>query len=308
MADILTPRIEELWIENELSVKLNDFSNNDSKSTKHYVVYDVETELEAVTFAWESAPAIIEDGRGGYIPKKTVSIAERCNETTWKVEVEYEHGTSSDFTSDGDDEYSSSGSGGGSSSLERDVCFQCNAENRHIVVPIAQRCVYNRPGLSALTDAQSNLIPIGWNGKQGDKREVAGVDFSDSGIHEMYDVVISYDKARSSAWRSRICDCVGKVNSTMFHGWNPGEVYFAGASYSTPRKGVKNVKVTFDFCIRKNEPNAMVHGFNIGSVYGWNYIWATYGDVVNGVYVNSVIDYIFVAQVYPLINFDVLGV
>ena len=136
---------------------------------------------------------------------------------------------------------------------------------------------------------------------------VQTVDFADSGIHEQYDVVVSYDKARSSAWRRRVIQCCGKVNAGTFHGWNAGEVFFCGASYSTPRKGVEKVKVTFDFCIRPNEPACKVAGVSIGNVLGWEYPWVLYSPA-SASSAFPVIDYVFVAQVFEYVDFDVLGV
>ena len=301
-----SPSITQLWDNDELSVQNGGFSASGSRSARIYVVSNVANECDAVAFAWQQSPEILEDGQGGVIPRHTVSVEERLNQTSWKVRVEYEHSSSGGLTSDELDEYSAS-SGGPSGVSQRDVCFQCNAGSRHIVVPIWQSCVYAEQGF-AMTDAQALLVPIGDNGKVGEDREIAGCDFNDSGIHEMYDVVIPYDTARSSAWRRKVIRLCGSVNSRSFHGWEPGEVFFNGASYATPRSGARNVKVTFDFCIRPNEPAAAVHGISIGPIYGWNYVWVQYGEVISGASRGDIIKRIFHAKVFPYNDLGVLGV
>lgn len=161
-----------------------------------------------------------------------------------------------------------SGSGGdGDESEEATESFDCGGGTKHMTHAISQSKVYG--GTS--DDAGGG---IGWNGKSGSEAEFSGVDVPCADMRESYTKTISRSKATSTAYKKRVAELVGKVNSTSFKGWDAGEVMFLGCSYSTPSRGAKKVTVTYNFRIIPNESNAVVAGKNCGSKKGFEYLWA----------------------------------
>ena len=108
----------------------------------------------------------------------------------------------------------------------------------------------------------------------------AGVDVSIGELRETYTKTMSKSKVTGTSWKRKVAELVGKVNSGSFKGWNAGEVMFLGCSYSAPSKGSKKVSVSFHFAIRLNESKATVAGQNVGSVKGFEYLWALTDDEV----------------------------
>ena len=184
------------------------------------------------------------------------------------------------------------------------MCFQCTSGTLHVTNAISQSCVYTNP--SALPLSNASAVPIGWNGQFSTAMDATGVDTAIAETREQYTRILSYDKVRSSSYRRKIASCVGKVNSSDFKGWKSGEVMFMGMSYTTPQKGVKKVKVVFDFAIRPNESNVSVGGINIGDVKGFEYVWCVTGQAYNG-YINPTIKYIFKSRVSYYTDFSKLG-
>lgn len=79
---------------------------------------------------------------------------------------------------------------------------------------------------------------------------------------------------------------------------------FMGLSYTTPQRGVKTVKVTFDFSIRLNEDKATVAGIKVGDVKGHEYVWAVTSGAYSDNNVSPVVQYIFKSQVVEFADFS----
>ena len=288
--------IEELFDSGSLTLRSGNLGNASSKAAKQYMVYGAADEVEACTAAYKAAPYKIPDADGKLkIPRLQAQMVERCNETTWKVRVEYGYATGSSNSIDEEDRDDPD---------VPEVCFQCATSMERIVKPLSQACVYARSGFSAPNPAE---IPIGWNGKFKGESQAEGVSVPVPEVQEQYVRILKYSTVRSSKWRRRIAKCVGRVNKGKFKGWNAGEAMFMGASYNTPQRGVEKVKVTFHFAIRINESSVSVAGHNIGDVKGFEYVWAVMDDSVSSGALTKNVRFIFRAQLFKSADFGELG-
>ena len=199
-----------------------------------------------------------------------------------------------------------SGDGGYDETDEPTVNFDCSTGTLHVTEPISQVCVYSADG-PAESAAEAAAIPIGWNGKFGSESEAAGVDISTGELKETYTKVLSRSTVTGDAWKRKIADLVGKVNSSSFKGWQPGEVMFLGASYSAPLKGVTKVQVSFHFAIHLNESNVKVSGQTISSCDGYEYLWAISSDKAESGKLTKKVKKIYKAVVCQSASFSTLG-
>ena len=255
--------VKQAWTGVDLSLEQGSGSNSNSTATVTYIVEGTEDDITACTSAYEFAPDEFSE-----IPKKSASVAERLTENAWKIEVNY-----------GSESKSSSGDSG-SEDDEATMNFDCSAGTKHMTQAIEQTCVYAGSGESKDSSDEASAVPIGWNGKDGSESEAAGVDVSIGELRETYTKTMSKSKVTGTSWKRKVAELVGKVNSGSFKGWNAGEVMFLGCSYSAPSKGSKKVSVSFHFAIRLNESKATVAGQNVGSVKGFEYLWALTDDEV----------------------------
>ena len=255
--------VKQAWTGVDLSLEQGSGSNSNSTATVTYIVEGTEDDITACTSAYEFAPDEFSE-----IPKKSASVAERLTESAWKIEVNY-----------GSESKSSSGDSG-SEDDEATMNFDCSAGTKHMTQAIEQTCVYAGSGESKDSSDEASAVPIGWNGKDGSESEAAGVDVSIGELRETYTKTMSKSKVTGTSWKRKVAELVGKVNSGSFKGWSAGEVMFLGCSYSAPSKGSKKVAVSFHFAIRLNESKATVAGQNVGSVKGFEYLWALTDDEV----------------------------
>lgn len=255
--------VKQAWAGVDLSLEQGSGSNSNSTATVTYIVEGTDSDLTACTRAYEFAPDEFSE-----IPKKSASVAERLTDTAWKIEVNY-----------GSESKSSSGDSGDESD-EATMNFDCSAGTKHMTQAIEQTCVYAGSGESKDSTDEASAVPIGWNGKDGSESEAAGVDVSIGELRETYTKTMSKSKVTGTSWKRKVAELVGKVNSGSFKGWSAGEVMFLGCSYSAPSKGSKKVAVSFHFAIRLNESKATVAGQNVGSVKGFEYLWALTDDEV----------------------------
>ncbi len=255
--------VKQAWAGVDLSLEQGSGSNSNSTATVTYIVEGTDSDLTACTSAYEFAPDEFSE-----IPKKSASVAERLTDTAWKIEVNY-----------GSESKSSSGDSGDESD-EATMNFDCSAGTKHMTQAIEQTCVYAGSGESKDSTDEASAVPIGWNGKDGSESEAAGVDVSIGELRETYTKTMSKSKVTGTSWKRKVAELVGKVNSGSFKGWSAGEVMFLGCSYSAPSKGSKKVAVSFHFAIRLNESKATVAGQNVGSVKGFEYLWALTDDEV----------------------------
>ena len=255
--------VKQAWAGVDLSLEQGSGSNSNSTATVTYIVEGTDSDLTACTSAYEFAPDEFSE-----IPKKSASVAERLTDTAWKIEVNY-----------GSESKSSSGDSGDESD-EATMNFDCSAGTKHMTQAREQTCVYAGSGESKDSTDEASAVPIGWNGKDGSESEAAGVDVSIGELRETYTKTMSKSKVTGTSWKRKVAELVGKVNSGSFKGWSAGEVMFLGCSYSAPSKGSKKVAVSFHFAIRLNESKATVAGQNVGSVKGFEYLWALTDDEV----------------------------
>ncbi len=195
-------------------------------------------------------------------------------------------------------------SGGDSSDDENSdptVSFDCSGGTKHITHAISQRKAYP-------SGADDTGGAIGWNGKPGPEMEITGVDVPTGQLRESYTKIFRMSEittAKKRAWNS----LVGKVNSSSFKGWSPGEVMFLGCSFSGTNKGSSKVSVQFNFSIQENESSAKINGVSCGSKQGFQCIWAM-SDTAKGNDDTPVanIKGVYVATVCESGNFGTLGI
>ncbi len=164
--------------------------------------------------------------------------------------------------------YKESSDGGSTDdeNAEPTLSFDCSGGAKRVQYAISQRRVY------AAENAKDAGNAIGWNGKTGSELEIAGVDIPTGQMRETYTKTMRMS-ALTTSFRRRINACVGKVNSSMFKGWDPGEVMFLGMGFSGNLKGAEKIQVSFNFQIQPNEEKAEINGIDCGKVLGFEYIW-----------------------------------
>ena len=283
--------VKQAWTGVDLSLEQGSGSNSNSTATVTYIVEGTEDDITACTSAYEFAPDEFSE-----IPKKSASVAERLTENAWKIEVNY-----------GSESKSSSGDSG-SEDDEATMNFDCSAGTKHMTQAIEQTCVYAGSGESKDSSDEASAVPIGWNGKDGSESEAAGVDVSNGELRETYTKIMSKSKVTGTSWKRKVAELVGKVNSGSFKGWSAGEVMFLGCSYTAPTKGSKKVAVSFHFAIRLNENRATIAGQSVGSVKGFEYLWALTDDEVKDGERKRKIRKIYKAVVCETDGFGSLGV
>lgn len=283
--------VKQAWTGVDLSLEQGSGSNSNSTATVTYIVEGTEDDITACTSAYEFAPDEFSE-----IPKKSASVAERLTENAWKIEVNY-----------GSESKSSSGDSG-SEDDEATMNFDCSAGTKHMTQAIEQTCVYAGSGESKDSSDEASAVPIGWNGKDGSESEAAGVDVSNGELRETYTKIMSKSKVTGTSWKRKVAELVGKVNSGSFKGWSAGEVMFLGCSYTAPTKSSKKVAVSFHFAIRLNENRATIAGQSVGSVKGFEYLWALTDDEVKDGERKRKIRKIYKAVVCETDGFGSLGV
>lgn len=271
-------KITKAWDSFELN--LNDCKGDDSESSAAlaYIIEGAADEVDACEKVWDEAPEEYND-----ILKRSVSVSERLGEQTWRVEVQY-----------GEDKST------GSSMRYKDeddptVSFDCGGGTKHLLYSLDQRRAFGDKDAGGA---------IGWNGKSGDDCEIAGVDVPTAQLRETYTRQMRVSRL-TTAFKRKVASLVGKVNSSYFKGWNPGEVMFLGMSYSTPPKKARKVTVTFNFAIQPNE-TVRICGRNI-SKKGFEYVWALSKTQASGGVPQVKVDAIYVDQVCESASFSPLG-
>ena len=147
---------------------------------------------------------------------------------------------------------------------------------------------------------------IGWDGRIDGESDVSGAEIL---IPEMYEYCTATYRASkiNCAFRRKLFDLAGKVNTSTFRGWAPGEVLLTRAEQGEPYKnlrGTELVDVTYTFAIR---PSAEVNcaGTLITPVSPWNIVWSiSRRNAVN----NSLeVSGIYESRVYDAGNFSALN-
>lgn len=220
---------------------------NASSASVPFIVFDAASESEAVSAVEDTAPP---DFNG--IPLKSVSIAERLSDTSWRVEARYS--------------YPSGGSGGGSAVAEREPAFSfdvSHGEQRTLMFPIAHK--------SKLPADVPDSVTI--NDGDGVKLDSSVCTFSETHW---------FPPARiTAAWKIRVASMYKKINSKPFRGFDPGDVRFEGCSASRAGNDPADYwQVTFKFAVQLNNRQLPQQIGDLGSIVkrGWDYLWVRYQE------------------------------
>ena len=125
---------------------------------------------------------------------------------------------------------------------------------------------------------------INWNGKHGDRFQVSGTPKIIPSMRESC-VAVFKNSDMTTSFRRQIMELTGCVNGAAFHGWDPGEMLFLGASSASPfrnNQGVMLVEVTFRFAIRPNQNSLEYAGVNLGKAGGWEGPWCITDPSISG--------------------------
>lgn len=183
------------------------------------------------------------------------------------------------------------------------MSFSCGGGTKHVTTAIYQTHYGTH-------SAYNSIKLIGWNGKTGADMQVAGVDVPTAQMREDYVRIMKYREVIDTKFRRKVGSLSGFVNKDTFHGWNPGEVMFLDASFTTPLDPEAKVPVTFHFAIQTNERKTVEIGGTATTITkkGFEYVWILpKTSVKNGVPVLEIDDF-FVAGVIEARDFSVLGV
>lgn len=249
-----------------------------------YLVIGVEDEFAARDLVLATSPGVYEE-----CTRKSVELEKR-EETALYFRVSYTHtGTEKN------------------EKPEPEVSFDLSQSN------VTLKRAYSQKSYGS--EAPDAGLAIGWNGKSGDQCEIAGVEISTSVIRKSYTVPMKY-KELTVSWEKKIARLFGKVNSSSWKGYEPGEVLFLGCTFSgvDSRKTIFNV--TFNFGISFNERNVEIGTDSKGKQiridkYGWQYVW----DIVKSQYAESQnippaikIMGVYVSSVYKAADLNALGI
>lgn len=247
------PKIEQSF---EMHTKSIDRFGKLLSATVPYVVFEAENEDDALQAVLHEIPETLSIG-SGYVRLNSISIEERCNANTYKVNASYEK-TNSDVADDTEDGVT-------------EISFSTGGGTKHIVRSIS----HHEEGIPQYTNVCKNRI--GWNGKTGKDASYAGVDVPAANT-QMSLTVVRKMSALNNKWQRNIAELTGKVNKSKFRGYERGEVLFNGVSFSGA-ENAEDVKVTYSFSIQLNEKNVLLgqlaDGDNVrADKLGWQYAWA----------------------------------
>ena len=194
---------------------------------------------------------------------------------------------------------------GGFSSKEATVSFDMSASSAVIKRAYAQ-AKYG-------TDAPDPGLAIGWNGKNGDQLEIAGVSVPVCTIRKKYALMV--DKSDLTVdWERLHAGAFGRVNAAAFGDYKPGEVLFLGCSYGGLNSRSGKVIVEYNMAIAFNEYNREMGRDKAGKMIkidktGWAYIWEIVKSDAEqkGKTPKLYIDGLYIANVYKTCNFKIFG-
>ncbi len=113
----------------------------------------------------------------------------------------------------------------------------------------------------------------------------------------------------TAAYKRKVAELTGTVNSASFKGFEPGEVLFLGASGSKKGKKRKHPwEITFKFAVSPNKTDLHVGDLVVGQKDGWDYLWVKYEDEVSESGANLVKKPVaaYVEKVYERKDFSLL--
>ena len=174
--------------------------------------------------------------------------------------------------------------------------FSFSLTSEKVFVPAKAQTVYQRTGASGTAPT------IALIGDQGDGKPPAGVDLL---VPE-----ISFGEKRylrQSYWtestRNYFLRLIGKVNTTPFRSFDPGEVLLAGISGAA--RGRDDIELQFAYRVRENI-TVTQYGFPSFDKLGWQYLWPRHYLKPQGtdLIVTQEIRYLVLADVYQEADFS----
>ncbi len=163
------------------------------------------------------------------------------------------------------------------------------------------------------TNAPDPGLAIGWNGKNGDQLEIAGVSVPVCTIRKKYSRKMYADELTVD-WERLHAGAFGRVNAAAWGSYKAGEVMFLGCSYSGVNSRTNSVIVDYNMAIAFNEYDREMGTDSAGKTIkitktGWAYVW----DIVKakaeekGKPPQLYIDGLYVANVFKTFNFKAFG-
>lgn len=235
-----------------------------------FVVKDAADESAVKSAALAATPASYAG-----LPRKSIEIAERINETTWKVTVRYENESS-----------------GSPDNPEPVTSFDIGAGSQHITQSLQTVQKKDLNGVAADLGGA-----IGFDGENVNGVDITVPVWTWQETHYL-------DTVLTSAYYA----CTGKVNTDVFQSFQPGEVIFLGASGT--KRGDGKWEVTFKFAASPNKTGIVIGGIAGIDKKGWEYLWVQYAaDVDNAKKVLIKKPFaVYVEKVYEEASFASLGI
>lgn len=115
---------------------------------------------------------------------------------------------------------------------------------------------------------------INWNGKTGLSSVSGSCRILEARFTEICRATFRASRINTS-YKRRAANLVGKVNSTVFNRWNPGEVLLESITQGEIYTNSRNIELcdlVFTFAIRPNGDRECA-GHTIPAVDGWDYLW-----------------------------------
>jgi hypothetical protein len=247
------------------------------KAELAYVVLGAADEDEVRALAISQIPA---DYQGLY--RKTVTLDERLNASTWKVVAVFEAPEPPQ-----------------QDNPESTFAFDTGGGTQHITQSLQTIGRYGPSASAELGGA------IGYDGQN-----VAGVDITIP-IYQFSETHYLAPGVVTQGYKLTLMALTGAVNSAPFRGFQAGEVLFMGASGT--RRGVDpddRWEIAYKFAASPNQSNLAVGSITGIQKRGWDYLWVQYGDDVDAtakVLIKKPIA-VYVEQVYAFASFAGLGI
>lgn len=245
-----------------------------------YLVFEANDEAAALAAVRAAAEATIDN-----LVLKSIELAERINQTIFKVTASYEP-----LVFD-------TGDGGGSN--EPSFNFDTGGGTRHITQSL--QTIGKFP---ATAPDFAGAIEVDNEGN------VNGVDISMPIMNFSETHYFSPGRV-STSYKKRIADLTGCINAGSFKGYAAGEVLFLGASGSRRGKHSRDYwEITFKFAVSPNVANLRVGTLTVSSKKGWDYLWVRYADDVSTdrkALIKKPVA-VYVEKVYEQASFSGLGI
>ncbi len=174
------------------------------------------------------------------------------------------------------------------------VSFNTTGATTHLNQSLQTRGVYAAPG--AIAPNYGGAIGVSDSGVSGVDVTVPAFEFS---VRRKFEYV-------STAYLLAMVAMTGRVNQNAWSIFAPGEALFLGGEGGEDDQNW--VDVTYYFAARPNEPNLNLGNITGISKQGWDFLWVKHTETIVGDRVLQVPEAAYVEQVYPVANFDTLGI